>query len=695
MVQADYREAKDEMFFNPKSSAARVLIPLLDALDWKGDNGKMLEALVDEPNHMDTDGIVETMANLNFKHTRIRNIKGYDLDKRILPVLIVNQKHHFILINLDGENSLIFDGESSTYRKQEISGIRGDLIAFQYANDAGGTLIEPQENWFSKLILRFKRSFINIAILTLLITILDLMLPFFVSLIYDRIMILRDFTPIVLTFIGILIYILSSYSLNQLRSSVMNYISSRIGAIISEQTFTRLVYLSPSYTETASVNSQISRIKDFENIKKFVSSSSFVAIFDLIFSFIYLVAMFYIGGWIAIVPVCTLILLILIGISMRPFHKIQMEKVSESSTEKQQNLLEILRYTDEIKASGSKINWVERTKKITAANIISKFELSDYVNLSNNISYFITNAAALVIVYGGVVQVFTDKMTTGALIGLLMLYWKTAGSIRGAFSLGVQVNGLIKSIAQINRFMKLPQDNNLKTNMVTLKAIKGFVRFNDVSIRYNPISNPALLNVNFVNSPGKILGITGHDGAGKTTILKLILNMYKPQGGRIIIDNVNIQQLEPLFLRRSISYSSEKDMMLSGTIRDNFRSFNPEITDKKIMDIADKTGLSDYFTLYDYNLDTEINEQMIKDFSLSFKKLFNLTRMLVRETKLYLIDEPENHLDRDSLGKILRVIIGLAKEQDASVIISTKDESVLKSCDNVIMLNQGRISENK
>lgn len=691
MDQVAYKEESDKLF-SPKSSAAKVLIPLLDALKWQGNNSKIMESLVDSADIMDTDGLMETMANLNFKHYKIGRIKGSEIDKRILPVLIVKGNSHLLILSMDENNCLVYDGKNGIYKQMENKSINGEIYCFQYADDVSDSLIQQQENWFGKLIYRFRKSILSLGLLTLLITLLDLLLPLFVVLIYDRILSIHSVELLLLTLIGIAIYIMSTAFLNHLRDNVLNYISTRMGWIISSQTFTRLVYLSPSYTETASINSQISRIKDFEGLKRFVTSGNFIAIFNLAFSSIYVIAIIFMGGWIGIIPIITLILLILTGFIMRPFHKIKMEKQSETYSQRQQSLIEILKNVDEIKISGSKNNWIERFKKFTSADILSNYKVYDYANLTNNISYFITNASVLVLIYGGVVQVFAGRMTTGGLIGVLMLYWKVIASIRSVFSLLVQISGLKKSVAQINRFMKLPQDSNLKTNMISSKDIKGKVSFIDVSIRYNSNSNPAILNVNFNNYPGQILGITGHDGAGKSTILKLILGMYVPQGGRIIIDNVNIKQLEPLFLRKSISYSPEKDMILSGTLRDNFRSYNPTITDSKIMDLADKTGLSEYFNLFGYGLDTELNEKMINEMSLSFKKLFNLTRMLSRNSKLYLIDQPENHLNRKELEKIIGVIKELAKYQDSSVIISTKDSQILEICDNVVHLNQGRVS---
>ncbi len=366
-----------------------------------------------------------------------------------------------------------------------------------------------------------------------------------------------------------------------------------------------------------------------------------------------------------------------------------MEKQSDSSSRRQQILIDILKNRKEINISGTKANWIERMKTYSGTGIMDSYELYNYNNTSNNISYLITNLAVLAIIYAGVLQVFAGQMTTGSLIGILILSWKVMAPIRSAFSLSVQINGLLKSINQINRFMKLPQDNSLKTSMIITKEIKGYIKFADVSIKYNMDSQAALLGINFETAPGRILGITGHDGAGKSTILKLILSMYQPQAGRVILDDINVRQLEPLSLRRSISYAPEKDMILGGTIRENFRSYNPGISDRKILEMAATTGLSAYLNLFKDGLDTTLDDNYLDDLPQSFKKLFNLTRMLCREANIYLIDEPENHLDKSSIEKIQPAFKELTN--NASVIISTKDTRILSICDEVILLDRGRI----
>jgi ATP-binding cassette subfamily C protein/ATP-binding cassette subfamily C protein LapB len=188
---------------------------------------------------------------------------------------------------------------------------------------------------------------------------------------------------------------------------------------------------------------------------------------------------------------------------------------------------------------------------------------------------------------------------------------------------------------------------------------------------------------------GEILGISGHDGAGKTTILKLIMAMYIPQGGRIVIDNWNIKQLDPLSLRQSIGYSPDNDKIFTGTIRQNILEFNPSLTDDAIHKILIETGLMTYMERLNITIDTVLSYEAIKQLSPSFRKLLSLSRCVARDTSIYLIDEPENHLNYKEINQVKHLISAL-REREKTVIVVTKSDSILEICDQVLYMNQGR-----
>ena len=681
--------AETNRIYDDYSPAARILTPLLDALHWKGHPSKLAQSIGGKEFDMTIDELIDTMAVLNYKHEIFGRQSLKNIDHRLLPVLVVNNEHYTLVLKMDDKNALIFDSDHNEFTNKSIENISGNILSFKYIGELGDSLLHEQSHWINKLFARFKQSFFTLIALTLGITFLDLLIPIFIILIYDQIGSSATSEGLIILLMGVLLYFIATSLLGYIRLNITNYISIRMGNVISQQTYRKLLYLPPSYTETASISAQINRIKDFENLKRFTNSGIFLNLLELVFSFIYILAIFIIGGWIGFIPIITLILVLVLGFVMRPLNRMNVEKTAQNRSVQQRSLLELLKNTQEIKTSGMKEHWINRSSDSNAISIYAKYEQSRFVSKSNNLIYFITNASVLAVVYGGVLQVFERKMSMGALIGVILLYWKVLSSIRGASSLLVQINGLQKSFAQINRFMKLPQDTSLKANMVLTKELKGGISFNDVSIRYNKTSKAALINLRFSVEPGQILGISGHDGAGKTTILKLIMGMYLPQGGRILLDNWNIKQLEPLTLRQSIGYLAEKDMIFTGTIRSNFKYLNPRIEDDEIMNLAVRTGLNEYLNSYNYNLDSVLTEQTIDQISPSFKKVFSITRLIARDVNLYLIDEPENHLSTNEVHLFIDLIKDLSFHQK-TIVVTSKDDRILNACHQLMRLNQGR-----
>jgi len=682
-----HKALSDEELF--QCPASKMLLPLLDALNWNGNRNKLYQLVNSYKDHLETEDIVDIMAALGFEHDYMKDQSPLNIDNRMLPVLIVGQDNYYVLVQMDDCHGLAFNGLSQKYEQIILSNISGDIYAFVQSSGVEEENPKNQSNWFLKLVMRFSTSFKQVIFLTLATTLLGLLVPLFVILIYDQIGSNVAGDRMFILLIGVILYFAAGFTIDYMRGRIMNYMSVKMGAQISKETFKRLLYLTPGYTETASINAQISRIKDFENLKRFVNSGFFISVIELVFSLIYVVAIFLLGGWIGVVPIVTLLLVMVLSFMMKPFNKINSDKVSVARSDNQRQLLEILRNTTDIKMSGMKNHWLKDYRNTLGKYIHSTYDQSNFVSGSNNLLFFVTNASVVVLIYGGVLQVFDGVMTTGALIGCILLYWRVLSSIRGSSSLLIQVSGLSKSIQQVNRFMKLPQDSTVKENMVLTKELKGKVMFKDVSIRYSKTSKAALINLNFKLEQGQVLGVKGHDGAGKTTILKLIMGMYYPQGGRIIIDNFNIKQLEPLTLRQGISYCPEKDMIFVGSIRSNFHNVNPRISDETIMDICRETGLKDYLNLYQYDLDTYLSQDIIDQVSPSFKKLMSISRLLARDVKLYLIDEPENFLNVEEIERVNKVIKDLST-YNKTVIVVTKSDHLLDTCDTVLELNQGR-----
>lgn len=666
-----------------------LILPLLDALHWKGDDHHIHVYLNANQTDLSVDDLIDLLANLNYKHFDIGYLKGQKILDHMLPLLIEKKDSYILVLKKDQKSALVYDSKNEKYENLPLEDISGRAIGFKYLGDMAEYSSINGKNWFGQFMIRFLSTSKWIVFLTFLMTAIELFVPAFVVMIYDGISDSTRIESLYVLFFGVLIYLSASILMEGYRSSLTNYMSVRMGNVISKETFKKLMYLPPTYTETASISGQINRMKDFDNLKSFVQSGLMVHLIELVLSVVYIAFMFAVGGLLGFIPIGTLLLVLLIDLTFQPFNKRRLEIMSNTRADYTNTMIEVLSHLDLLKSLGLKKKWLDRSKGSIAKSIFAKYQQAKFVSFSNNIVYFITNASVILLIYGGVLMVFSGEMTMGLLIGLILIYWRVLRSIRMSSSILVQVSSLKKSIQQINRFMDLPQDTSLKTNAVLARDIQGNIRFVDVSIRYNKMSKAALINLSFQASQGEIFAISGHDGAGKTTILKLILGMYAPQGGRVLIDGFNIKQLEPITLRQAISYIPDREALFDETIFAHFKLYDPTIDEDRIMDLCQKTGFIKYMLRYGVDLQTRMSHERLMSLPPSFGKLLSITMGLARDVSLFLIDEPENHLSKGEIDLLARVFRRMTY-QNKTIVLVTKSDQLIQISDKHLKLDQGR-----
>ncbi|KAF0143624.1 MAG: ATP-binding cassette subfamily C bacterial [Rhodospirillaceae bacterium] len=154
----------------------------------------------------------------------------------------------------------------------------------------------------------------------------------------------------------------------------------------------------------------------------------------------------------------------------------------------------------------------------------------------------------------GVYAIFAGTMTIGALIATMMLVWRVLSPLQMGFVTFTRFEQIAASIAQIDNLMSLKPERDPQTPLRPVKRFRRRISFNRVSLLYAANADPALVGVSFQTEPGEVVAVTGANGSGKSTILKLIAGLYPPQAGAIHIDDLDIRQIDPIQLRLSISY---------------------------------------------------------------------------------------------------------------------------------------------
>lgn len=237
----------------------------------------------------------------------------------------------------------------------------------------------------------------------------------------------------------------------------------------------------------------------------------------------------------------------------------------------------------------------------------------------------------------------------------------------------------------INRINSILEDNEEKNkNEKIIKNIKGKIEFENVFFSYN--DDKLLEDISFTIEPNKITAITGINGTGKTTIINLILRLYKPKKGKILLDNIDINNIDKKSYLKEISILNQETYLFNLSIRENFNLINNSI--KRQEEICKFTGVSNFIEGLPNGYDTIIDENS-NNLSGGQKRLLSLTRMLLKESKILILDEATSSLDKEKVEKFSKILEKL--KENHTIIVITHKKEIIDIADETIVINKGKV----
>ncbi|ODN42380.1 peptidase domain-containing ABC transporter [Piscirickettsia litoralis] len=674
-----------------RTAFINCLEPLLTSLGWQGDQRSLNENLPHFTEGLDLSSFRQVMLNLRYNCTTMRTQLN-KIDTRLLPCLFISDEGRvLVVISVNQFNQYtVFDGAANiqlTLPELVISGMSYFFKAIG-AEDELANKSQANQNWFGKILGQNKKLIYHTFFISFLINLLAISTPLFIMAVYDRV-ISTNSTPMLWSFtIGVGIALISIGVLYLLRSHILAFISARLDRDIGNAIFQHLLYLSPSYTESATVGAQVARLKDFDNIREFLTGSLVSIIFELPFIVLFFAVIAILGHWLALVPITMGIILFIVALLLHTKAKSQIKDTAQSNSQRQEFLLESLRLIRTIKYTGAQKIWYERYRELSGIATLDNLKNTVITAAAQAVADNIMIAAGLAILFFGVFMVFSGTLTVGALIAVMILTWKILSPIKTLFTTLPRLEQLVVSIRQINLLMQLELESQPGTISANEKHhFKGNISFNRVSIRYSPTLDPALIGASFNVEAGHIVGVIGRNGSGKSTLLKLIPGLYQPQAGSILIDNCDIRQINPISLRHAIAYVPQEPQLFYGSIAQNLRLSCSGASDEELYQAAKEAGVLDDILSLPKQFDSPIRDGA--HLASSFQQRLSLARAYLKKAPILLMDEPANGLDYEADQCFIETIKKLRGH--TTIILVTHRPSHLKHADQVLLLDQGQI----
>jgi ATP-binding cassette subfamily C protein LapB len=240
----------------------------------------------------------------------------------------------------------------------------------------------------------------------------------------------------------------------------------------------------------------------------------------------------------------------------------------------------------------------------------------------------------------------------------------------------------------INDIINLPSERSSSSKFVENPSFKGDIEFKNVSFSYPNTEVLVLDNVSFKITEGESVGIIGRIGSGKSTIEKLILRLYEPTNGTILIDGIDINQINPADLRRNMGYVSQDIALFKGTIRDNIMYRASYASDDELKRVAEISTIDSFIKKHPLGFDMPIGERAA-GISGGQKQGIGIARAFLYDVSIMLFDEPSNAMDQMTEKELIESFKKHLKGK-TSLIVSQK-MSMLEVVDRVIVMNDGKV----
>ena len=306
------------------------------------------------------------------------------------------------------------------------------------------------------------------------------------------------------------------------------------------------------------------------------------------------------------------------------------------------------------------------------------------VNFINNVSL------ALISLFGALLYLYDpDVMSLGAISSFVLYSRKFSAPINEITNIYSEIQSALAAGERVFRLMDEPEEKADGPDAITEPITKGEVVFKDVSFGYTP-DKTIIHNLNLRVEPGSLIAIVGPTGAGKTTIVNLLMRFYDVDGGQILIDGVDIRDRSRDTLRSAFTMVLQDTWLLNGTVYENIAYGSEGASPERVMEAAKAAKIDSFIDALPDRFDTVLTDNGT-NISKGQKQLLTIARAMLPESVILILDEATSNVDTTTEAKISEAMTGLMKGKTCFVIAHRL--STIQNADVILVVKDGDIVE--
>jgi ATP-binding cassette subfamily C protein LapB len=540
--------------------------------------------------------------------------------------------------------------------------------------------------WLMEPMLENKSIYLKVALAAALINIFGLITALFTMTVYDRVVPNNATSSLVALSIGLGIVIVFDFVLRLLRAYFVDIAGARIDREVGETLFARLLAIRLELKK-GSTGSLTSLMRELEALRDFFASATLTALVDFPFILITLGVVALIGGVVVLVPLVMVPVVIVVALVTQPALQRLTNRSMGEGMIKQSVLVETIGGLETVKAVGAGPLLAERWHRSVEnhSDVSLRQRLIATIGITTATSSGMISYAGVVIV--GVGLIATNDLTMGGLIACSILAGRAIAPLAQISQLLSRITATRTAYKQLNELMDLPPEGPAGEPLY-LSSPEGKIEFRNVSFRYPGAPEKALDGINFTIQPGEHVALLGRVGSGKSTIARLLLSLYEPEDGLVMIDGTDLRQLAPESIRRHVGAALQESVLLTGSVRENIALGREGIDDEAMIRAAELSGTHQFMGAIANGYDLRLADRG-EGLSGGQRQSIAIARALATQPRIVVFDEPSSAMDSQTeTGLIQRLQQEL---KGKTFVLITHRPPLLQLVERILLIDKGRV----
>jgi subfamily B ATP-binding cassette protein HlyB/CyaB len=586
------------------------------------------------------------------------------LDGKLVPAMVVARK---------GADVVVFAAGSDTPVTRDLTAFVEQLLPWSmWCSAVPEPVTDPDMpgksaaafgfRWFGTELLKHRKVWREVLLASLGIQLLALGLPLFTQVIIDKVVVHRTESTLWVIAAGMGLFMAFSAILGWTRQTLILHTGNRVDAVLGSAVCQHLFKLPPRYFEQRATGVIAARLHGVESIREFLAGAAVALVLDIPFLAIFVAIMLCYSVKLSVLVGVVLALLAACSAAVAPLFRRQLNEQFALGARNQAFVTEYVAGIDTVKSLQMEPQLRERYDGFLATYLEASFRTRQTANTYSTVANVLEQAMTLgVLVLGAYTVIHDPAFSIGMLVAFQMFAGRVSQPVLRLVGLWQQFQQARMSVQRLGDILNAP----IEPYSVTPSRQgggPGRIDIEAISFRYHEQQPLLYENFSLRVEPGMTVAITGPSGSGKSTLTKLLQGFYRPAGGRILLDGVDISTLSANELRSHFGVVPQETVLFSGTILDNLMAANPHATFDDVVEACRMAEMHEAIERQPQGYQTVLGERGV-GLSGGQRQRLAIARALLKRPRILIFDEATSSLDEETADQVAKTINALGRER--------------------------------